>query len=76
MPSYELMLKNHTTETSKILIEWVKSIIEYWQITDFYKIKRKDFKILQNYYNEVTEDFESIKLELRNLSEKSNQLNK
>lgn len=30
MPSYELMLKNHTTETSKILIEWVKSIIEYW----------------------------------------------
>ena len=30
LPQYENMMKTHTTETSKILVEWIKAIIEYW----------------------------------------------
>ncbi len=36
MPSHEQMMKTHTTETTKILVEWVKSILEYWETTDVY----------------------------------------
>jgi hypothetical protein len=33
LPQHENMMKNHTTETSKILVEWIKAIIEYWEVT-------------------------------------------
>jgi hypothetical protein len=39
-------MKTHTTETSKILVEWIKAIIEYWEVTEVHNEKRKIFKQL------------------------------
>ncbi len=46
LPEHENMMKNHTTETSKILVEWIKAIIEYWEVTEVHNEKRKIFKQL------------------------------
>ncbi len=64
-------MKTHTTETAKILIEWVRAILQYWETAELYDDKKHAFNNLEDENQKVEEDYNRILAEMKNLNNKT-----
>ena len=71
----ELKEKSYTTETSKIIIDWIKVVIEYWEISDQHLMLNGKYKTHKAKYEDSLKEQARIEAALEDLKQKTLAIN-